>query len=84
MKILGYKLTLLVFLITLLSGFYMRLPLLDNLIRSFVIYLVFSVLYMAMLLIINHITLESMKSSAAGKQPPDKDKLNHATPNMAK
>lgn len=84
MKILGYKLTLLVFFITLLSGFYLRLPLLDNLIRSFVIYLVFSVLYMALLLIINHITLESLKNSTDRKPAPDKDKINQATPNMAK
>ena len=84
MKILGYKLTLLVFFITLLSGFYLQLPLLENLIRSFIFYLVFSVLYMAATLIFNHITLESLRQETGEEKDTEKEDLNQATPNIAK
>ena len=85
MKNLGFKLTLLIFFIAILSGFYMRLPLVDNLIRAFVIYLIFSVLYLAVVTILNQVSLESLNN--INKKKPNKseqDKINHATPNIAK
>jgi len=51
MKQLPFKLSLLIFLMSLMSGFYLRLPLIDNLLRSFVIYLIFSVLILIFMLI---------------------------------
>jgi len=84
MKNLGYKISLLIFFIALLSGFYMRLPLLDNLIRSFVIYLIFSILYLFGLLLINQITLEAAKNKAENEEKSSSEDLNQPTPNMAK
>ncbi len=84
MKNLGYKISLLIFFIALLSGFYMRLPLLDNLIRSFVIYLIFSILYLFGLLLVNQITLEAAKNKAENEEKPSSEDLNQPTPNMAK
>ncbi len=62
MKQLPFQLSILVFLIALLSGFYMKLPLLDNLIRAFVIYLVFSVVELIVLLIYNQTMYTMLKS----------------------
>ncbi len=62
MKHLPFKLSILVFLIALLSGFYMKLPLMDNLIRSFVIYLVFSVVELIVLLIYNQTIYAMLKA----------------------
>ena len=84
MKVLGYKLTLLAFFITLLSGFYMRLSLVDNLVRSFVVYLIFSVIYLGAMLFYNHITLMSARSEREKKQQKEAEELKNATPNIAK
>ncbi|NOX36579.1 MAG: hypothetical protein GXO78_03500 [Calditrichaeota bacterium] len=62
MSQLPFKLSILVFLITFLSGFYLKLSLLDNLIRSFVIYLIFSVLELVVLLIYNQTTYNFLKA----------------------
>lgn len=77
MKHLPFKLSILVFLIALLSGFYMKLPLMDNLIRAFVIYLVFSVVELIVLLIYNQTLyamiktqLEARKEEAAQTEEP--------------
>lgn len=83
MKVMGYKLTLLVFFIALLSGFYLRLPLVDNFIRAFVIYLIFSVVYLSAVLIFNHFTLESLRNNHKEDQSSPDD-INQATPNMVK
>ncbi|MEJ2634048.1 MAG: hypothetical protein P8184_02000 [Calditrichia bacterium] len=84
MKNLGYKLTLLIFFIALLSGFYMRLPLWDNLIRAFVIYLAFSVIYLVGLLLFNQFSLESLKNKETRKKKSAQDDLKQPSPNMAK
>ncbi len=62
MSQLPFKLSLLVFFITFLSGFYLKLSLMDNLIRSFVIYLIFSVLELVVLLIYNQTTYNFLKA----------------------
>ncbi len=62
MKQLPFQLSILVFLIALLSGFYMKLPLMDNLIRAFVIYLVFSVVELIVLLIYNQTMVTMLKA----------------------
>ena len=80
----GYKLTLLTFFIALISGFYMRLPLQDNLIRSLVIYLVISALFLAGNLLINKLSLDSARMKNAGAKKKAKDEMKQATPNMAK
>jgi hypothetical protein len=80
----GYKLTLLTFCIALISGFYMRLPLQDNLIRSLVIYLVISALFLAGNLLINKLSLDSARMKNAGAKKKAKDEMKQATPNMAK
>jgi uncharacterized membrane protein YbjE (DUF340 family) len=84
MKNTGFKLTLLVFLIALMSGFYLNLPLVDNLIRSFVIYVVFSIVYLAISLVINQVSLDVLKQKQKQKSEKKPEKLNQATPNMAK
>ena len=84
MKNLGFKLTLLIFFIALLSGFYLRLPLVDNLVRSFVIYLIFSVLYLVGMLIANQITLQAMKQRLREENESRDKGMDQATPNMAK
>ncbi len=62
MSQLPFKLSILVFLITFLSGFYLKLSLVDNLIRSFVIYLIFSVLELVVLLIYNQTSYNFLKT----------------------
>jgi len=62
MKEMSFKLSVLIFMIALLSGFYLRLPLLDNLIRAFVIYLVFSIVILLTIIIYNQSALSSLKS----------------------
>ncbi|MFZ0391267.1 MAG: hypothetical protein WAN36_12490 [Calditrichia bacterium] len=84
MKGLGYKLTLLTFFIALLSGFYMRIPLQDNLIRAFVIYLIFSALYLIGNSIMNQVTLDSLKAMQKKRLEKKQDRINNASPNMAK
>ncbi|GAB4337256.1 MAG: hypothetical protein Kow0037_19740 [Calditrichia bacterium] len=83
MSNLGYKLTLLVFFITFLSGFYLRLPLVDNLIRSFVMYLIFSALYLAGLLIFNHLSLEALRRSELDQQNKSQENKNQPSPDVA-
>lgn len=68
MSQLPFKLSILVFLIAFLSGFYLRLSLLDNLIRSFVIYLVFSILELAVLFIYNQSTYNFLKDQLEKKK----------------
>lgn len=84
MKNLGYKLTLLSFFIALLSGFYMRLPLWDNLIRSFVIYLIFSALYLVVNVVFNQVTLASLKNRDVKKKQSSQKDYKQATPTIAK
>ncbi len=84
MKNLGFSFSLLAFFVALLSGFYMRLPLWDNLIRSFVFYLIFSVLYLAVVMVINQITLDVVKQKKQRSKKSDRDDLDEPTPNMAK
>jgi uncharacterized membrane protein YbjE (DUF340 family) len=84
MKNTGFKLTLLVFLVALMSGFYLNLSLIDNLIRSFVIYVVFSVVYLAISLVISQVSLDVLKQKQKLKSDQKQEKLNHATPNIAK
>ncbi len=84
MRNLGFKLTLLIFFIALLSGFYLRLPLVDNLVRSFVIYLIFSVLYLIGLLISNQLALEAMKQRIKEENESREKGMDQASPNMAK
>ncbi len=62
MKKMPVKLTFLVFLIALLSGFYLRLPLMENMIRAFVIYLIFSVLILLIYLVHNQSTYNMLKA----------------------
>lgn len=84
MKNIGFKITLLIFFIALLSGFYMRLSLMDNLVRSFVIYLIFSLLYLAGMLVVNQLTLESFRQKVREETGVADDDVNHASPNIAK
>jgi small-conductance mechanosensitive channel len=84
MRNLGFKLTLLIFFIALLSGFYLRLPLVDNLVRSFVIYLIFSVLYLIGLLISNQLALEAMKQRFKEENESREKGMDQTSPNMAK
>lgn len=62
MKKLPIKLTLLVFLIAFLSGIYLQLPLVENFIRAFVIYLIFSVLILLIFLIHNQSAYSVLKA----------------------
>ncbi|RMF61607.1 MAG: hypothetical protein D6748_01265 [Calditrichaeota bacterium] len=62
MSKLPFKFTMLVFLIALLTGFYLRLPLMDNFIRAFVIYLIFSVLILLIFLIYNQSTYSMLRA----------------------
>ncbi len=62
MKEMSFKLSVLIFMIALLSGFYLRLPLLDNLIRAFVIYLIFSIVILLAMIVYNQSALSSLKS----------------------
>lgn len=62
MNKLPFKFTMLVFLIALLTGFYLRLPLVDNFIRAFVIYLIFSVLILLIFLIYNQSTYSMLRA----------------------
>ncbi len=84
MKNIGFKLTLLTFFIALLTGYYMNLPLFDNLIRSFVIYVVFSVVYLGITVLFNQIALENLKHEEKYKKKSQQEKLDQANPNMAK
>ncbi len=79
MKHLPFKLSILVFLIALLSGFYMKLPLMDNLIRSFVIYLVFSVVELIILLIYNQ-TLYTMLKAQLEAQKEENSAVEETVP----
>ncbi|GAB4364632.1 MAG: hypothetical protein Kow0042_03370 [Calditrichia bacterium] len=84
MKYLGYQFSLLIFFIALLSGFYLGLPLTENLIRAFVIYLVFSALYLGGVLIYHHFLLEMLKKNTEDKKPASGKDFKQATPNVAK
>jgi uncharacterized membrane protein YbjE (DUF340 family) len=84
MKNTGFKLSLLVFFVALMSGFYLNLPLMDNLIRSFVIYVVFSTVLLAISLIVNQVSLDMLKQKQKPQSDEKSEKLNQATPNMAK
>ncbi len=55
------KVSFLVFLIALLSGFYLKIPLLDNVIRAFVIYVIFSVLILLIYIIHNQSAYNMLK-----------------------
>ena len=68
MKKLPIKLTLLVFTLALLSGFYLRIPFMDNLIRSFFIYVIFSVLILLVYLLQNQSAYNLLKSELSKKQ----------------
>ena len=84
MKNTGFKLSLLVFFVALMSGFYLNLPLMDNLIRSFVIYVVFSTVLLAISLIVNQVSLDMLKQKQKTQTDKKSEKINQATPNMAK
>jgi uncharacterized membrane protein YbjE (DUF340 family) len=84
MKNTSFKLTLLVFMIALMSGFYLNLPLFDNLLRAFVIYVVFSIVFMGITLLINQVSLDALKQKQRPKSDKNSEKINKATPNMAK
>lgn len=62
MRNVAVKLTMLVFLIALLAGFYSRLPLMDNFIRAFVIYVGFSVLILLIFLVHNQSSYNALKT----------------------
>ncbi len=62
MKKLPIKISFLVFLIALLSGFYLRIPLIDNLIRAFIIYVIFSVLILLIYVIHNQSAYNMLKT----------------------
>jgi len=61
LKKLPMKVSFLVFLIALLSGFYLKIPLLDNVIRAFVIYVIFSVLILLIYIIHNQSAYNMLK-----------------------
>lgn len=63
MKQMPFKISVLIFLTALLSGFYLRLPLLDNLIRSFVIYLIFSAITLVIMLVYNQSVYNNLKAT---------------------
>ncbi len=84
MKNLGYKFSLLAFFVAMLSGFYMRLSLWDNLIRSFVFYLIFSAVYLVAALLINQMSLDSIKQKREKKGKSKQEKLENTSPNLAK
>ena len=68
MSKLPVQLTLLIFLLALLSGFYMKIPLIDNLIRAFIIYVVFSVLILLVYLLHNQSAYNMLKEELSRKQ----------------
>jgi len=72
MKNLIFKFSLLVFMLSLLAGIYTRLPLIDNLIRSFVIFILF---YIAVWIIM----LVYVQTLAISK----KDKLSSTKNNLS-
>ena len=68
MSKLPIQLTLLIFLLALLSGFYMKIPLIDNLIRAFIIYVIFSVLILLVYLLHNQSAYNMLKEELSRKQ----------------
>ncbi len=81
MNKLPFKFTMLVFLIALLTGFYLRLPLVDNFIRAFVIYLIFSVLILLIFLIYNQSTYSMLRAQMEQQEGGrHKDMLKQSSP----
>lgn len=81
MNKLPFKFSMLVFLIALLTGFYLRLPLMDNFIRAFVIYLIFSVLILLIFLIYNQSSYSMLKAQMEHQEGArQKNMLNQTSP----
>ncbi|RMG63751.1 MAG: hypothetical protein D6715_10810 [Calditrichaeota bacterium] len=80
MKQLPFKLSLLVFFIALLSGFYSELGLMENLIRAFVIYLVFSVIVLLVMLVHTQIQY-SVLTSRQQRKPAEQEAHSMAMEN---
>ena len=80
MKALPIKLSILVFLIGLLSGFYMKIPLLQNLIRASVIYLIFSVLILLIYLMYHQSTYNMLKSQLEREESRHEEIANESSP----
>ncbi len=72
MKQLPFKLSLLVFFIALLSGFYSELGLIENLIRAFVIYLVFSMIVLLVMLVHTQVQYSVLASQQQGGKSESK------------
>ena len=68
MKLLTIKVTMLVFVIGLLSGFFNKLSLMENLVRSSEIYILFSVLILLVLLIQHQSTSNMVGAESKKKQ----------------
>jgi amino acid permease len=73
MSKLPVQLTLLIFILALLSGFYMKIPLIDNLIRAFIIYVIFSVLILLVYLLHNQSAYQMLKGQISQKQVAQKE-----------
>lgn len=62
MKKLPIKLTLLIFLLALLSGFYLKIPMMENFIRAFIVYVIFSMLILLVYILHNQSAYNMLKS----------------------
>ncbi len=81
MKKLPLHLSMLLFFIALLIGFYLNIPLIENLIRSFVIYLIFSVLILLIYLINNQSAYNMVREELQKGQNPHRKSAESSTNN---
>lgn len=81
MKDLLFKLSLLVFLLSMLLGFYEHLPLIDNMVRSFVIFCLFFLAIWILMLIYVHTLAANEKESKIARKYNDEPDRNVKTAN---
>ena len=83
MKNLIFKFSLLIFMLSLLAGIYTRLPLVDNLIRSFVIFVLFYIAIWIIMLVYVQTMAVSKKSKLVSSNTNLTDEANEHSVNVA-
>ncbi len=83
MKNLIFKFSLLVFMLSLLAGIYIRLPFIDNLIRSFVIFVLFFIVVWIIMLVYVQTLAVSKKDKLSSSEDHLSDNTNEHSVNVA-
>lgn len=81
MKDLIFKLSLLVFLLSMLLGFYEHLPFIDNIVRSFVIFFLFFLGIWIMMLVYVHTIASTSRKEINDRKYNDNSQENVKTAN---